>query len=470
MVAVNGNNPIVLENQKEGTTDWILKNPRVDAAHPMWNRYGLRCNQIEGYCSEPTVAAGETLEVFVSTHPSSDFNLDIYRMGWYGGRGGRLMKSFGPIKGTVQETPQEGTNRVIECNWEASLSFTIPDDWLSGVYLGKLTELTDSVQSYIIFVVRDSRETGLLFQVSDMTWQAYNRWPVNHSLYCTEKIDWHTGNGIDVSILRPYGKYTQLGNRPLSTGSGEFLLWEFPFAFWLEKEGYDISYISNWDTHYRPETLDRTKGFLSIGHDEYWSQEMFDCVQLAINNGMGVGFFSANSVFCKIKLKDGKYGRPDVIFERDGRFDPREDTLMGNKSVPPVVGGGDWVCTLPDHWIYEGTGMKKWDAIPGLVGWEFQGGAADIPGLVVVSEGPTDKRRSPSPEKEAFLDGQYEATVYPGQKGNVVFSCGTIWWADGLSSPPGHTRSAEFQTREGPDARVQRITHNVLKRLVASPH
>jgi len=37
-------------------------------------------------------------------------------------------------------------------------------------------------------------------------------------------------------------------NAPLSQGSGEFLLWEFPLAFWMEKEGYDVSYISNVDT------------------------------------------------------------------------------------------------------------------------------------------------------------------------------------------------------------------------------
>ncbi|MEX0714521.1 MAG: hypothetical protein WD278_19450, partial [Pirellulales bacterium] len=32
-------------------------------------------------------------------------------------------------------------------------------------------------------------------------------------------------------------------------GSGEFLLWEFPLAFWMEQHGYDVSYISNIDTH-----------------------------------------------------------------------------------------------------------------------------------------------------------------------------------------------------------------------------
>ena len=55
---------------------------------------------------------------------------------------------------------------------------------------------------------------------------------------------------------------------PLSNGSGEFLLWEFPLAFWLEKEGYDVTYISDTDTHADPEGLLRRKAYLSVGHDE----------------------------------------------------------------------------------------------------------------------------------------------------------------------------------------------------------
>ena len=54
----------------------------------------------------------------------------------------------------------------------------------------------------------------------------------------------------------------------LSNGSGEFLLWEFPLAFWLEQHGYDVTYVSNVDTHRDAGGLLRVKGFLSVGHDE----------------------------------------------------------------------------------------------------------------------------------------------------------------------------------------------------------
>ena len=74
--------------------------------------------------------------------------------------------------------------RLRECNWEKSTTFDIPNNWKSGVYLAKLTrEENFGNQSYIIFVVKERRKTDLLFQVSDITWQSYNKWPASDSLY-----------------------------------------------------------------------------------------------------------------------------------------------------------------------------------------------------------------------------------------------------------------------------------------------
>ena len=89
-------NPIGHENRLPGTREWLLANTRVDPA----TRY--RCPWIEGYCSHTSVRAGGTISIFVSTNPASAFTLDIYRMGYYGGDGGRLMLSYEPLPGRVQ--------------------------------------------------------------------------------------------------------------------------------------------------------------------------------------------------------------------------------------------------------------------------------------------------------------------------------------------------------------------------------
>jgi hypothetical protein len=199
-------NLIVRENKNEGTTNWLLFNYGQVIApgrDDLWKRE----KGIEGYCSHPSIKAGETLKIFVSTEPAAPFKIDFYRMGYYGGKGGRLMLSTGTTAGKIQPTPEDGKKMLIECKWDASYELKIPQDWPSGVYLGKLQVATPKAEAYVIFIVRDERKADLLFQCSDMTWQAYNRWPAWRSLYDYQTNKWHTSVGNDVGFDRPYGIY-----------------------------------------------------------------------------------------------------------------------------------------------------------------------------------------------------------------------------------------------------------------------
>lgn len=456
------------ENGKPGTRDWVLAKPAIDRA------VKHRCPWIEGYFSRASARAGETITLHVSTNPESKFSVELYRMGYYGGLGARHIASLGTFEGKVQADPRVEKGRLRVCTWDAATRIAIPSDWPSGVYLAKLTSEKEGVQSYAVFILRDNRRADFMFQCSDTTWQAYNRWPSQYSLYDNGASQWYWGTGIDVSFDRPYGKYCQILDQPLSTGSGEFLLWEFPLAFWMEQQGYDVTYVSNIDTHADPAGLKRVKGFLSVGHDEYYSLPMFENLKAAIAEGLNVGFLSGNTCCGLIELLPGKDGTPNRILRRIDRFGPadelgdkrfpdmktlprrapNENTLIGARSTGPITGGAPWTCAKPDHWLFAGTGMKDGDGIPGLVGWEWHGEPAEIPGLEVVAKGETTSQ------------GIYTATVYPGAKGNVVFNAATCWWADGLSAPPGYIHpKAHGAEPKGPDPRVQKITTNLFERM-----
>jgi hypothetical protein len=460
------------ENDKPGTTEWLLTNTRVDP------KTKYRCPWVEGYCSHTSLRAGDSISFMVSTNPPSPFVIDLYRLGYYGGKGGRHLQQLGPFHGKVQPDPPIGPERLRECRWEPATTLTIPADWPSGVYLGKITAEREKLQGYVIFIVRDDRPCDFLFQCSDTTWNAYNRWPNQWSLYDNGKNDWYWGPGVRVSFDRPYGKYCQILDAPLSQGSGEFLLWEFPLAFWMEKEGYDVSYISNLDTHADSKGLVRAKGWLSVGHDEYWSLDMFNNVKAAVATGLNVAFFSANTCCGVISVGPNSGGAANRVISRIGQYGPiqeaavkggfpelldlkhngpNEATLIGARSTFPVTGGAGWTCVNEKHWVFAGSGMKNGDSVPGLVGWEWHGDPADIPGLEILAKG---KLRSRDAE------GTYTATIYPGPKGNFVFNAATIWWSDGLSAPPGYQHpSAHGAHPKGPDPRVQQITANLLNRF-----
>ena len=491
-----GRDLIRRENEKPGTRDWLLTNTYIDL-DTWW-----RSPRIEGYCSEASVSAGDTLKVMVSTNPVSEFSLEIFRTGYYGGDGGRSMMKFESIQGKTQPDPPIGENRLRECKWEPSVEFEIPDDWVSGVYLGKLTakkvegvyqsRLTankDGLQSYVIFIVRDDRPCDLLFQCSDMTWQAYNSWPDDRwSLYHgdefalngAERKKWTTGTDAGwVSFDRPYANFCQdhLVDRPASVGSGEFLLWEFPLSYWMEQQGYDVSYISNMDTHRHGPRLQRAKGFISVGHDEYWTREMYANAIEARDAGVNLAFLSGNTLLMVVPLLPSAEDQPHRIMRREGYFvgDAYAKRYSGRKLKYPMgpdgallmggrhagIGGGDFICAKPDHWMYEGTDMKEGDAIQGLVGWEWNGyPARDLPGHeTLATSNAVDGRNRP--------DSSHAATIYNGPKDNVVFNAASIWYAQGLSLPPGHVLPANRHARpQGPDSRVQRMTKNVFDRFI----
>ncbi len=409
----------------------------------------------------------------ISTDEPTDVQVDVYRLGYYQGEGGRHVARFGPIPCRKQPAPEPGQRRRMNCQWEPCLEFRIELDWLSGVYVAKLTESRESLQSYIIFIVKDRDSTDFIFQCSDHTWQAYNRWPSQFSLYDDGVNEWHWGDQSSVSFNRPYGKYRQILDAPLSTGSGEFFLWEFPFAYWLEREGYGVAYVSNTDTHAEPSTLTRGRGFLSVGHDEYWTIEMFEAIRDAIAQGLSVGFFSGNAVCGRIVWEPttrsfhrvGVFGPPGGTHEfeamRTLRHErPYANELIGQHSTGPVTGGADWICTNAEHWLYADTGMQCGDRIPGLIGWEYHGEPSAIPGLEIVAMGATQS----APGR--LNGGIYTATVYSGPKGNVVFNASTCWWSDGLSAPPGYQSPSVYTSPRGEDRRVQQMTRNVLNRML----
>src|SRR5438105_9509987 len=101
--SVSGKSDLVRrENARPGTRDWLLTNTRIDPQ----TKY--RCPWIEGYCSRTSRRAGEEITVHVSANPSSAFRLDIYRMGYYGGSGGRQLLGRGPFQRAPHPDPPLG--------------------------------------------------------------------------------------------------------------------------------------------------------------------------------------------------------------------------------------------------------------------------------------------------------------------------------------------------------------------------
>lgn len=375
-------NPIQVENQKPGTSAWqIGLAPYVNSNDTdQW---------IRGYASAVSINKGATITFNITVNPYNwkpgtapvPYTIDVYRIGWYGGRGGRLMKHLGPFPGKQQPggTSANGVTSdpcgvisvgaaqyqelgLIECQWSGdglgngsyTLDTSIPPDgsttadWTSGIYVALLT--TKQVQyptgcgnngadpcdpdhqSYIIFVIReDGRSSQLLYDQPISTYQAYNNYPSDgtygKSLYdggssgptptVFSATEPTATRAVQVSFDRPY-TYTD------HTGAGDFLHWELYFVRWMERNGYDVTYTTDVDVHAQGNTLLQHRGALVAGHPEYWSHEMRTAFETARDSGVSLGFFSANTAYAQIRFTNSTAGTPNriIVCYKNATIDP----------------------------------------------------------------------------------------------------------------------------------------------------
>lgn len=451
VISASGSHLISDENAKPGTAEWRLTN------------HGSTSRVIEGYASLTSVPRGGRIDLFVSTAAPS-YTMDIFRMGYYGGLGGRRMMSTITRTGRLQpECPMDSLG-MIECAWTDPYSLAIPHsadatDWMSGFYLVKLTESVGGRQQYITFTVRDDdRATDLILVQGVNTYQAYNVWG-GKSLYGTlADRDDHANSARRVSFNRPYygeGSY----------GASGVLGDEAEMCRWLEREGYDVSYATNVDLDENQNLLLTHRAFLAVGHDEYWTKAMFDHTELARDSGVSLGFFAGNSIYWQVRYEPSIVGqrprRSMVGYKSDWRNDPMlaidpaqvtgrwrdapvnrpEDALQGVLFITqarPVM-----VIEDASHWAFTDTGLKNGDKLTEASGTPFLGYEVDQMG----TKTPANTRRLAHSPVTARGTNYSDVTIYRAASGATVFAIGSISWT---STVP----------------QIQQMTRNVLARLI----
>jgi hypothetical protein len=198
-----------------------------------WDITGAGDAALQGFATDISVDQGQTVSFKVESTSVSAYRIDIYRLGYYQGNGARLVTTI--PNGSVTKTDQpacihDAATGLNDCgNWSVSASWSVPSGATSGIYLAKLVrEDGPTGASHMVFVVRDDDGgSELLFQTSDTTWQAYNRWG-GTSLY------WGDGPGGDEA---PGRAYKVSYNRPFNTAEATPEDWllhaEYPMVRWL---------------------------------------------------------------------------------------------------------------------------------------------------------------------------------------------------------------------------------------------
>jgi len=456
-VASDTTNPIQAENAQKGTTTW--QTPDADGP------------AIEGYASEVSALPGDTIHLHVSTSPASRYHVEVYRLGWYGGAGGRLLACLpancaDSLSGQPQPAGKPGTGGIVQAGWPVTDTLTIPSSWTTG-YLMIRFRLPSGQAATTYVILRDppTHHSAILVQVPVNTWQAYNGWG-GMSLY---EFDYAGGRRADhVSFDRPYAWNLTGGQSPL--------VWEIQTVRFLERMGYDVSYQTDVDTQRDPNSLLQHRLVLDNGHDEYWTKEMFDAFEGARNRGTNLAFMGANDAYWQVRYADAErtivsyksfsdpIGDPALKTVRFRELSPPryECTLIGIQHQGAVLNWppGDYTVqpgALNDPWM-AGTGFKAGDTVPGVVSVESD----TIPGNQSAASSCTHAltvffHR----ERGSDKDGNADAIRYTDFSGARVFASGSHQWSWALDS---------FRSRYGQnvpaDTRIQKFMTNALADLL----
>lgn len=492
--------PIALENAQVGTTAWQL-DPTADTTF------------LQGYAGTTTALPGESVSLFVSSVKPTTFALDVYRIGWYHGTGGRLYLHQDGLHSLAQGTwvlsdgwtspcatcTLDPKTRLLDAHWKLTTHIVIGTRWLSGVYLIKLTAVANHAQSYIPLVVRapvTSTPAPALADIPVNTYEAYNYWG-GFSLY---------GRDGDYNIIYANRAYKVSFNRPYvrSAGAGDFLAWDIHLVRWLERADLNVTYTTD-DMLTTDLTQQPHRAVLMLGHGEYWTKAMRDGLEHARDTGISLAFLGADDGYWQARYEPDAAGvtnrtlvcykvtsaspatnvgvsatqntlaldpdypkHPELVTAlwRDPVLHRPESELLGIEyhgiiaphSVPDWVAVGHSLDPLAAN-----TGLVPGMHISGgLLGYEFDTyGPPDAipPGLHILADSPVYTNY------HVKLDAL--TTYYRAASGAIVFDAGSIWWAWGLDAgtPPDAFQANKLNGCQP----ISNLTYNLITAMLATP-
>jgi hypothetical protein len=243
-------------------------------------------------------------------------------------------------------------------------------------------------------------------------------------------------------------------------GSSDFFGNEFPLVQYAERQGLDVTYVTDVTVDEHPSIVAAHKAVVSLGHDEAWSYNEREAVQQAETRGVNVAFISAAAIVRHVRLQGDAMGPDqDVVDYRN----PAEDPLNGHGD-PMQVTGNTWgqpptnwsqvpfvgeeysgyinlnepnvpfVVYDASAWIFKGTGLQNGASLPGVVG-------SDIDHLALGGGSPSNIQvlgHSPDPTSRAG-----------------VFDAGDNDWIASMAPCPAGTATCTATS-------LQRITGNLL--------
>lgn len=365
-----------------------------------WWHDGLGSTQMPAFARSSYYRPGQTAQLSVDYN--APFNVEFWRLGWYGGAGARRLAT---TAGTPTNQPDAvvipDSNGATTCAaWAVNASWSIPADATPGWYTAVLKGTNGTDYGAVLFCVSDAdARRPILVVGSEATWGAAYNYYGTKSSPLTGKSLYGSGGPIGGTTGATGRALCVSYDRPVVTREGvaqtHFFNGEYAQLRMLERFGYEVGYTTCEQIDADPSIMDGRAVVVFSGHNEYNSQRMRDKTAQVIRSGTHVVNLSANDFFWRTRY--GTTDGADTV-TRGRVMWCRKDTMPGPGSHvagTPFVSHEDWGGTwqdtrwplrqpssdlLGDRFIANGIRADRIEVPAAMKSWPLWRHCTDVPG------------------------------------------------------------------------------------------
>ena len=111
-----------------------------------WDVNGAGCPAIRGFATKSSVVPGETVDLKMKLDAGERVKrVDVYRLGWYGGAGARLVGAFAlrwnasEVSAAQPPCSEEASSALYDCGpWAVGASWAVGAGATSGLYVARM--------------------------------------------------------------------------------------------------------------------------------------------------------------------------------------------------------------------------------------------------------------------------------------------------------------------------------------------
>jgi hypothetical protein len=277
--------------------------------------------------------------------------------------------------------------------WSVSLKVDIPSGAPLGLYAVKFTQPIARAVYFIVRRAPTEPPSPILLHWPWSTTAAYagpndhGSGLSGHENFTNVYNSFQPSRLRRVSIDRPFDFFAYGDKRPL-THEGPFNVWRLMTE---TPPYYDVDGCTSFDLDSEALIFAKRQLFVSVGHDEYWSENMRKAVEDFVANGGNAAFFSANVAWWRVRF-EGPGNRimacyKSAIDDPVGSEDPNsatgnwcstdrpENTLTGGSYRRGTQAPVKCVIVRPDDPLMENVPLPNDNTIP--ANSEFSGVETD---------------------------------------------------------------------------------------------